>query len=658
MNENLTRREIELIRILAGAKDFVSAGEICERMQIKSRTLRECVRGFRDYQEDTSGIRIESKPGFGYKMVITDRNKYYALQKELLESETKNQYLMPSDAAGRADYIIRRLLTRSDYEKADDLAERLYISRSTLAEDIRQVREKLDDYGLQLKTVTGKGIKVEGKEKSIRNAIADYCFQSAFDSRLLNVSVQQYFSTEEYTLVRDTLYETIRRYHFRMTDANFRNLVIHLLVACQRISDGTYIEEFEAGEYSELRHTREWKIAVDLYRQLMKDRFSQVPDSEISYAVIHLLGKHLIADESEMVWYPETLNLLNEVLQAVYQETGTDFRGDIELYSALALHLQPLLERAKYGLHAKNPLLQKIRSENSTAYEYAVLFTGEIERRRSVRIEEGEIGYLALHFSLAMERLKQETKKRILVICASGGGTSRILAYRLKKKFGETAETIDTMSYYDLQRNPDCGYDLVISTVPIYFEVPIPVVRINELPDEADFEKIDSVIKEETDSPLDLQKYFLPDLFCTGSYDTPQEIIHVLTEKLRTKTALPDDFEELVLEREKLSSTSLGNLVAFPHPARLVADETKAAVMVLSRETSWFGRPVRLVILSAMQKADSEEFRMYTKLTSSFVTDRARVSRVIADPQYKVMMACLRELAGSSVQEEEEDIFQ
>ena len=69
----------------------------------------------------------------------------------------------------------------------------------------------------------------------------------------------------------------------------------------------------------------------------------------------------------------------------------------------LALHLQPMLNRLKYDLHITNPLNERIKQESPVAFEMAVCAGKVITRHYHKSVSDHELGYLALHFALALE---------------------------------------------------------------------------------------------------------------------------------------------------------------------------------------------------------------------------------------------------------------
>src|SRR5699024_7527895 len=65
-------------------------------------------------------------------------------------------------------YLIRRQLLGEHYLKLDDLSEELYVSRSTVHNDLKNGKEILNEYGIQLETRPNYGIKLKGSELKLR----------------------------------------------------------------------------------------------------------------------------------------------------------------------------------------------------------------------------------------------------------------------------------------------------------------------------------------------------------------------------------------------------------------------------------------------------------------------------------------------------------
>src|SRR5699024_2818876 len=74
------------------------------------------------------------------------------------------------------NYLSRRLLLGEHYLKLDDLSEEIYVSRSTVQKDLKNVKEILNEYGIQLETRPNYGIKLKGSELKLRFCMSEYIF--------------------------------------------------------------------------------------------------------------------------------------------------------------------------------------------------------------------------------------------------------------------------------------------------------------------------------------------------------------------------------------------------------------------------------------------------------------------------------------------------
>ena len=61
----------------------------------------------------------------------------------MMKEESENQMLIPIYPEDRVHYLIRMFLTEEDYIKMEDICDRIFVSRSTLSSDLKEVREKL-----------------------------------------------------------------------------------------------------------------------------------------------------------------------------------------------------------------------------------------------------------------------------------------------------------------------------------------------------------------------------------------------------------------------------------------------------------------------------------------------------------------------------------
>ena len=88
-----------------------------------------------------------------------------------------------------------------------------------------------------------------------------------------------------------------------------------------------------------------------------------------------------------------------------------------------------------------------------------------------------------------------------------------------------------------------------------------------------------------------------------------EEVLEKLIDLLYENGALSDKkaFTEDVMERERVSSTGIGNSIAIPHGKSANVIETTAAIARLEKPITWSsadGEPVRFVVLLAVNEND------------------------------------------------------
>jgi Transcriptional antiterminator len=658
----MDRRFIQLFKILATQKDYIKSDILCSKLNIRPRTLREDIRQYKNVIEKQAGCRIESKPNAGYILHVFDEKLYNEFLKTLLYQETNTQFLIPVNQEERIFYIVRYFLSHEDYVRIDDLAEEIYVSKSTLNADIREVKERLSYFNLKLVSRPYYGLKISGTEKDIRSCMAQYFYHfDNYDEQYIeNIRIQsRAIDKEAFEQIKDILYTTISKYAFKLTDFGFQNLSIHLLISLNRIKQQTYIEEFFKGSES-LMDRIEMTIAKDLAKQMDNFFDIHIPESEIHYIAIHLMGKQALQQsDHQFVLEQATTEIADAILAEIKTVFALDLTMDLDLYAMMTLHLQPMLNRVKFDLHIANPLNEQIKKDSPIAFEMAVVAGKVIARRLHKTVSDNELGYLALHFSLALERMNHQTKKNIIIVCASGAGSSQILLYKIRNKFHDYLDKVLVTEAYKLVDIQQEDYDLILSTIPLTFETKIPVIQVQYFLDENDVSTLENVlIKHNGDTQSFISHCFREEFFFNHiEGKTRDEVIANMCERISEKYPLLEDFYALVMERESVSPTEVGNRIAIPHPIRLVMDETFVAVGVLDKPIKWDKQQVKFVFMLCIQKDTEEALSIFNEVLSSLVLNSQRILELEKQPEFKTIKTYIDSLSQEKSETFKESIF-
>lgn len=602
--------------------------------QVTVRTTREDIKQLADLLEK-NGATIESLMGKGYRLTVTDEERFHNLLKEITSQEQYDETYIPKTPEERQKYLIVRFLLSKDYIKLEDIAEEIYVSRSTIQNDLKQVKTILEEYELSLKVRPNYGIKVTGDEMKLRFCISEYIFDrhDASGEQLPDPFLNA-FDHKDLNKILEIIIDEINAHQITLSDIAINNLLVHIAIALKRIESGHHVQIYET-DLNDIIDEKEYEVAQNIVEKI-EDTFQVTfPQTEVAYITLHLLGTKILAQSNDVedIVDEDILKLVTMALEKVDEEFNLDIRHDQELILGLSLHLKPAINRYKYGMNIRNPMLVDIMTNYPLAFEAAVCACVIIGKATGTEIDEDEVGYVALHIGAAMERRKLKSgPKRCLIVCASGYGTAQLIYYKLKNQFGKELDVVGATEYYRLQDYPLHEIDFIVSSIPIPDKLPVPVIEVNAIIQSRDIEKIEKFITNQKRHPT---SYFQKEvMFFRKNFKTMDEVLTFLNERLLQKNLVDGTFLEAVYEREKIAPTSFGNLVAIPHPITPKTEKTFIAVCTLEKPVCWNEKPVQFVCLLCVKKNSEEDLQAMYEMLGDIIETSALVEKLIQARNY------------------------
>lgn len=93
--------------------------------------------------------------------------------------------------------------------KIDQLADELFVSRSTLQNDLKDVKVVINRYNLHLKRKPNYGLKISGSEKNIRYAISDLLFKRSHPDGYKMTPFEWTVTTKQFEEIREIILKRI-----------------------------------------------------------------------------------------------------------------------------------------------------------------------------------------------------------------------------------------------------------------------------------------------------------------------------------------------------------------------------------------------------------------------------------------------------------------
>ncbi|MBJ7895098.1 transcriptional regulator LicR [Bacillus atrophaeus] len=631
----------EILRLLMAADAPVTSSVIAANLKVTSRTVRNDIKELQDILSQQGAV-VHSVRGSGYQLHIQNEQKFRGLLQDVFQ-QNKGLPVFPEE---RISYLMKRLLLTEHYLKLDSLAEELFISKSTLQTDLKEVKKRLLPYDIVLETRPNYGFKLRGDEVRMRYCMAEYIVdERETEIDYLNEKAD-ILPKEEIAAIRSVIMKKVNNVQIPLSNLGLNNLIIHIAIACKRIRTGNYVSLFPE-DMENILLQKEYKAAQTIVEELESELSVTFPESETAYIAIHLLGtKRMTQSQNGDTEYTgfidqETSKLAASIIETVEEELTLGIMHDQELRMGLALHLKPAVNRNRYGMNLRNPMLSAIKENYPLAFEAGIIAGVVIKDKTGIEIHENEIGYLALHFGAAIERRKTEIPpKRCIIVCASGAGSAQLLREKLRSHFGKRLDILGTAEYYSLDQISYESVDFVVSTIPITRELPVPVLKVNTILGGNDFAKIESKLdgEKEPDS-----RYIKKELvFLHQNLHTKEDVIRFLGQKAVEHGFAEDGIIDSIFEREAISPTCFGNLVAIPHPLIPQTESTFWAVCTLKKPIDWENKRVQFVCLLCVEKENKADLQSMYKLLGSILDDPAAVSQLLKSRTYKEFLEIFR----------------
>lgn len=419
----------------------------------------------------------------------------------------------------RQDRIVLALLSGTP-ASIDELAERLFVSRTTLLADLKDVQSILERRGLAYCSKRGLGIWAEGDEQSVRDMLihifsrASYDFRTyrEIDERAGQELFREFSRGLPVTVIASFFLRLLQEHHILENDSSANRMICALVVELARLRGGHTI----APSSEEVAGSLELgALAAEIADSLEPLQAGFVAPGEQLYLVRELLHSRIyIFPERERSGRDVNIaavELARAFIRYAQTRLGDYYLDDDELLYQLAMHLQPAIERARFGIVLTNPLLTSIKRQYPSLYQIAQAAARSIEREQGLTFSEDEIGYLTIHLGGAVERrnMKREKALAVLLICGSGIGTGRLLEMTLKNHL-PYLNIVKTVSLYKLTEQDVEAVDIVISTV----EVDIPgraVLRVSPILSDAGIRVIEGQLR------YFFNKKYMPELIATDS---------------------------------------------------------------------------------------------------------------------------------------------
>ena len=383
----------------------------------------------------------------------------------------KMQYDVYLSAEERIVIIILMLLTADSFVSIQDISNSLFISKSTILNDMTKVRTYFEQYQIEIAS-TSKGYSLNNDEQKRQDVICATCFpyiseideinpQKELSSTIINSVLQ---IDDIIDIVAISVNEVETMFGLSVSDTFYKQTVYTLAVLCSRLIKKKRITSLNYSDIT-IAKTSVEEIARILLRKCSEKLEFEYGELEILYLAykLHLCHFDLLQNfehSSDLHFYTEVLRFLS----SLDKEIGTDFLNDHGFSMMLTRHIWSICNGSLNSYDFNNMSLLE-----NYSYYYQIIKKNMhiIEQCINRKCTDNEVLSILLYVVSEIDRKEiKRNKPRIIVLCHVGIGTGHYLANRLSETFN--IEILEVSSVHKLPVILKKGeFDLIISTVPL-----------------------------------------------------------------------------------------------------------------------------------------------------------------------------------------------
>lgn len=616
----LSKKHYGIVCMLIDSDRYLTAEEIGKRLQVSPRTIKRYIE---DLEKDllAYNVEIKSAKGLGYYILGTQQELHklhiFAKSKWIIDNEEDS-------TVGRVEKIIRHLID-NEFLTSMELSEILCLSISSTNKLMTNVKLCLKKYNLTLESKPHYGTRISGKEMDLRNLILDYGFDKS-EGKIKNYASSQ-ISNHEIEKIRVQVSEYLKSVDIIISDNDFNLLIRCLVISIDRSSKNKVIEidsVIDAKTKCSIEFIQ--KIAESINSVYLYS-FNEYEIKYVAYYSGFMPYNYTVQEMSQKI-SPDKLQFVFEILQEIQLISGNDFGEDFNFVKALSIHLDLLINRAIAGGKISNPLLNTIKSKYPVEMNLASFLAKRIREKFDLELDENEIGFLAMHFGAALERKKGTHAFKVVVLCHYGIGTAQLLAEKIKR-YIKNIEVVGVYPVHALESIMELPIDCIITTQEINkLSNKIPVLVVEDILSDSAIKQIDQHIAKEVNKQESLIKMLNSDAFHRIKGCSKEEIILNLGNALKENGLIDDSVIDSILERERLASTDIGNLVAIPHTTLNGENQSVIGVGILDKPILWNKNEVQIIFMICFNLSDVENIEVF-KYMLDIIEDRELIKRLI-----------------------------
>lgn len=458
----MNKRSREILSQLITKTEYsqtISIQDLAEMFKVSSRTIRYDIEQINDYLKENHLQPLN----LGKQGVINTQADITKARKSLSE---EGFYSFKLSREERVCFSAVMMICSDDYITLSEIADQLFVSRSTIIQDLEHIKSFFRERHLYVLSHSNKGLLLEGREIDKRNLLIDmiqsensiFKVEPIFQHLTQCLSKNLKIDLEDISMIEKIINEAEHIYGRFLTDQSFVQLRNYFQLSLYRLRKAHYVE------YGDDKNSK-WDMAKGMIDQIQQFIVKEIPDTEIYYVASVLNRMKYIKKTTSNKEIVKMQVITRNFIEKISKDIHRNLQGDYIFYENLINHLESTFSTLgdRFAINSVvDEVLQRYPEVKQATERNVYVFEEYVGRKLS----EEEIAYIVVHICAAIERNKNETVRySVVLVCNGGIGTSQLLLARLEKFFH--LDVIDIIPAHDIENMNMDDVDAVISTISL-----------------------------------------------------------------------------------------------------------------------------------------------------------------------------------------------
>jgi transcriptional antiterminator/mannitol/fructose-specific phosphotransferase system IIA component (Ntr-type) len=342
----------------------------------------------------------------------------------------------------RLAFMYLTLFINLDYLSLNHFIHSMKVSRSSVMMDFKDLAQVLEENGIYIKNNRTTGYYLSGSEMEIRRLMIKFVISTlsaSRDCKIFNLFIKEYklvnFQNSKEIISNLALKHNITFVEDRLLEF----IYIFIFLKARMTSEKN--NEFEISNIpsiSVIKLMKEYNFTEDLLYSF--ENGYKIGSFDANYISAWIIGISVGNTKDKT----EDISIISKIIIKIMTRfellSGFHYMNRDGIFEQLYSHFRPAYYRLLFKLPIYNPLCEKVKEEYKELYKLVSETMKPLSELFDQEIPEDELAYLTIHFGAILFNGKESiipTKKKALIVCSGGIGSSAILYTELKNLFPE-----------------------------------------------------------------------------------------------------------------------------------------------------------------------------------------------------------------------------